>query len=265
MILENRVAIVTGGARGFGKAICLQFAEEGCSMAVADILEDRAKQTVAEIATKGREAIAVKCDVTDSKQVNDMVARTLAKFGKVDILVNNAGALPRHLLAEEISEQEWDDIININLKSQFLCCKAIIPHMKAKKYGKIVCISSFGARHASGADVHYAAAKAGVLGLVLDLSLELAPFNITVNAVLPAPIPTEFGGREPPTPERIAAWGKNVPLGRAGTPEDIAKAALFFASEQSSWVTSQEMLVGGGMPMRAAGFSRSTPTPSPNR
>ena len=120
MLLENRVAIVTGGARGIGKGICLRFADEGCSVAIADILEDKAKETAAEISAKGREAISVKCDVTSRQQVKDMVDKVIGKFGKVDILVNDAGALPSHFPAEELPEEQWDKIVNLNLKGQFL-------------------------------------------------------------------------------------------------------------------------------------------------
>ena len=249
MLLADRVAIVTGGAKGIGRAISLRFAEEGCSVAIADILEDRAQETATEISGKGKEAIGIKCDVTNSKQVSDMVAKVISKFGKIDILVNDAGALPSHFPAEDLPEEEWDKIVNLNLKSQFLCCKAVIPHMKAKRYGKIVNISSIGARHAVGADVHYAAAKTGVLGLTLDLAFELAPSNITVNAVLPGPIPTDFWST-PPTPQMLEGMAKSVPMQRVGTPDDIARVVLFFASELSAWVTGEHLLVSGGTPMR---------------
>jgi 3-oxoacyl-[acyl-carrier protein] reductase len=249
MLLSDRVAIVTGGAKGIGRAISLMFAGEGCSLAIADILEDRAKETAAEISEKGREALAVKCDVTNKKQVHDMVTKVVGKFGKIDILVNDAGALPSHFPAEDLPEDEWDKIVNLNLKGQFLCCQAVIPHMKANKYGKIINISSIGAIHAVDADVHYAAAKTGVLGLTLDLAFELAPSNITVNAVLPGPIPTDFWS-SPPTPQMLEGMAKGVPMQRVGTPDDIAKVVLFFASELSGWVTGEHLLVSGGTPMR---------------
>lgn len=249
MLLSDRVAIITGGAKGIGRAISLRFAEEGCSVAIADILEDAAKKTAAEISGRGREAIGIKCDVTNSKQVSDMVAKVISRFGKIDILVNDAGALPRHFPAEDLPEEEWDKIVDLNLKGQFLCCKAVIPHMKAKRYGKIVNISSIGALHAVGADVHYVAAKTGVLGLTLDLAFELAPSNITVNAVLPGPIPTDFWST-PPTPQTLEGMAKGTPMQRVGTPDDIAKVVLFFASELSAWVTGEHLLVSGGTPMR---------------
>ena len=249
MLLSDRVAIITGGAKGIGRGISLRFAEEGCTVAIADILEERAKETALELSKKGKQAIGIKCDVTDKKQVRDMVANVIAKFGKIDILVNDAGALPRHFPAEDLPEEEWDKIVDLNLKGQFLCCQAVIPHMKQRKYGKIVNISSIGAVSAVGADVHYAAAKTGVLGLTLDLAFELAPSNITVNAVLPGPIPTDFW-TNPPTPEGLIAMAKSIPLQKTGSPDEIAKAVLFFACELSSWITGQQLLVAGGMPMR---------------
>ena len=249
MLLSDKVAIVTGGAKGIGKGICLKLAEEGCAIVIADILEDKAKETATEIVSKGGKATAIKCSVTDSKQVNDMVARAIQHLGKVDILVNDVGALPRHYPAEDLPEEDWDKVISVNLKSQFLCCKAVIPHMKARKYGKIVNLSSIGVREAVGPDLHYVAAKFGVLGLTFDLAFELAPFNITVNAILPGPIPTDFWST-PPTVDGLAAMAKNIPLQRTGTPEDIAKGVLFFASDLSSWVTGENLLVAGGMPMK---------------
>jgi NAD(P)-dependent dehydrogenase (short-subunit alcohol dehydrogenase family) len=249
MLLADKVAIVTGGAKGIGRGICLKLAEEGCSIVIADLLGDRAAETAAEISTKGGKALAIKCSVTDSRQVNDMVAAAIDRFRKIDILVNDVGALPRHYPAEELPEEEWDKVIDINLKSQFLCCKAVIPHMKAKKYGKIVNLSSIGVRDAVGPDLHYVAAKFGVLGLTFDLAFELAPFNITVNAILPGPIPTDFW-TTPATPEMLAGMARTIPMQRTGTPEDIAKAVLFFASDLSSWVTGENLLVAGGMPMK---------------
>jgi 3-oxoacyl-[acyl-carrier protein] reductase len=252
MLLANRVAIITGGARGIGRAIALKFAEEGCSVAIADILEDVAKKTAAEAAAKGREALAIKCNVTDSKQVKSMVSEVIAKFGKIDILVNDAGALPRSYAAEEMPEEEWDKVVNLNLKSDFLCSKEVIPYLKKQKYGKIVNLSSIGALYPPSASIHYSAAKAGVLGLTVDLALELGAFNITVNAILPGAIPTDFWNLPPNADiEAIKAnVGKGIVMGRAGTPEDIARVALFFASELSGYVTGQYIVVGGGMPLQ---------------
>jgi len=193
-----------------------------------------------------------------------MVGKVITKFGKVDILVNNAGGVfgPEGSL-DDVTEEEWDKILDLNLKSQFLCCKAVVPHMKAKKYGKIVNLSSIGAVHPAVSVVHYHAAKAGVLGLTYNLAFELAPFNICVNAILPGPIRTPFWepvikGIKDKDAYFAELAKKEIPLQRIGTPEDIAGAALFLASELSSYVTGETIFVGGGVPQLPHGATIST-------
>ena len=213
MLLEDRVAIVTGSARGIGKAIATKFAEEGCSVAIVDILEDEAKATAAEIAKKGRETLAVKCDHTDSSQVQEMVDKVINKFGKIDILVNNAGAggpprrtdaprppagSPRPGVAE-FTEEAWTATIGINLTGSFLCSKYVVPHMKERKSGSIILISSGVAINTISMATPYVSAKAGVLGLMHSMAFELAAYNIRVNAILPDVVETDFYG--PPSPE----------------------------------------------------------------
>ncbi len=249
MLLEDRVAIVTGGAKGIGRATALKFAAEGCSVAIADISMNEADDVVSEISGMGREGIAVHCDTTNSKQVRDLVDKTIVKFGKVDILVNNAGGLPSTAPVEDMSEEEWDSVVALNLKSGFLCCKYVVPHMKAKKYGKIVNISSLGATAPPSSNVHYHSGKAGVLGMTVDLAVGLAPFNICVNAIIPGPIRTEFFGPRVDDDALFVELGKTVPLGRVGNPEDVAGAALFLASELSSFITGEFINVTGGLPL----------------
>ncbi len=255
MLLANRVAIITGGAMGIGKGMALKFAEEGCSVVIADISEAEGKKTAGEVSQKGGEGVFVKCNVTDNKQIQDMVAQAISKFKKIDILVNNAGGVPGVTGGnlEEVTEDEWDRFLDLNLKSAFLCCKAVVPHMKKNKYGKIINFSSIGAVHPCVSVVHYHSAKGGVLGLTYNLAFELAPFNIYVNAILPGPVRTPFW--EPVTKDikdkdaYFDAIGKmEVPMQRVGTPEDIAGAALFLASELSSFVTGEAMHVAGGLP-----------------
>jgi NAD(P)-dependent dehydrogenase (short-subunit alcohol dehydrogenase family) len=256
MLLSNRVSIITGGARGIGRGIALKFAEEGCSIVLADVIEREAKQTIEEISKKGREGIFLKCDVSDTRQVQDMVDQVIKKFGKIDILVNNAGIGSSPKPIADISVEEWDRVLAINLRGVFLCCKAVVPHMKEKKYGRIINISSLGAISPSQGIHHYSASKAGVMGLTLTLALELAPFGICVNTILPGPIRTEmWDSIIPPGVEDkndfFEKVGKAItPLQRMGTPEDIGRAALFFASELSGYVTGDRMIVGGGLPLK---------------
>jgi 3-oxoacyl-[acyl-carrier protein] reductase len=256
MLLSNRVAIITGGARGIGKGIALKFAEEGCSVVITDVLLEEAKKTLEEILKKGRDGLFIPCDVSDSRQVQEMVAQVIRRFGKIDILVNNAGigGVPKSIL--DVSEEEWDRLLSINLKGVFLCCRAVVPHMREKRYGKIVNMSSMAAIAPPTPNINYSAAKAGVLGMTLDLALELAPFNICVNAILPGAIPTDMWN--PLLPPGInkedffAEVGKSVaPMQRVGTPAEVAGAALFLASDLSSYVTGDRILVGGGAPLVA--------------
>jgi NAD(P)-dependent dehydrogenase (short-subunit alcohol dehydrogenase family) len=249
------VAIVTGGAVGIGRGIVLKFAQEGCKVVIADISEAEGQQTAGEVTAKGGKCLFVKCDVTSGAQVNRMVAAAVKEFGRLDILVNNAGGVPgiQGEKLEDVTEDEWHRFIELNLTSVFLCCKAAVPHMKKKRYGKIVNFSSIGAVHPAVSVVHYHAAKGGVIGLTYNLAFELAPHNIHVNAICPGPVRTPFWNpvlKNAPDPDAVfAEIGKReVPLGRVGTPEDIAGAVLFLASELSSYVTGDVLYVGGGLP-----------------
>ncbi|MCK4273836.1 MAG: SDR family oxidoreductase [Dehalococcoidales bacterium] len=267
MLLENKVAIVTGGAKGMGRGIALKFAGEGCDVVVNALHIEGAQKVAEEIRALGRRSLAVKADISNSAEVQHMVDETIKKFGKIDILVNNAGGVMgvQGGDTDTATEEDWDKILSVNLKGAFLVCMAVLPHMKKKKYGKIINLSSMGAVNPSVSVLHYHCAKAGVLGLTLNLAFELAPQNIYVNAIVPGPIETPFwDSLMAPGPDRDAFFKaiaeKEIPLGRIGKPEDIAGPALFLASGLSDYVTGQIIYVAGGQPLssHAATFLSST-------
>ena len=258
MLLSDRVAIVTGGARGIGRSTALKFAQEGCAVAIADIDIKAAQDTLADITGKGGRGLALPCDVTDRGQVGATVEKVIAGLGKIDILVNNAGGMPTSPPPlEDITEEVWDKFQNLNLKSVLLFSQAVVPHMKKRKYGRIINFSSVAAINPPAHAIAYHTAKAGVIGLTLDLAHTLAPFNICVNVILPGPIRTEFF--EPmigamSDKEKDAFFQElgqtDIPLQRVGTPQDIAGAALFLASELASYITGEALKVSGGSPLR---------------
>ncbi len=258
MLLADRVAIITGGAKGIGKGIALKFAEEGCAVVIADIDQKSAEATLAEITAKGGKGLALACDALDIKQVKATVDKTISQFGKIDILVNNAGGMavdPKPI--EEMPEADWDRVLTLNLKSLFLFSRAVVPQMKKQKYGRIINLSSAAAINPPAHCIHYHTAKAGIIGFTLDLAYTLAPFNICVNVLLPGPVRTDFYD---PMLSKLSEKEKDaffdelgkveIPLQRTGTPEDVAGAALFLASELATYVTGDALLVSGGSPLR---------------
>jgi NAD(P)-dependent dehydrogenase (short-subunit alcohol dehydrogenase family) len=259
MLLSKRVAIVTGGANGIGKGIARKFAEEGCTVAIADINEKDANTTVQEITNKGGQAIFVACNILKEQQVKDMVAKVVSKFGKLDILVNNAGGFGPQIPIQDLTEEEWDRCINLNLKGVFFCSKAVAPYMIEKHYGKIINMSSVSAISAGPPALHYGASKGAIHSMTLDLAIEFARHGICVNTIMPGPIRTDMWKTNmPPDADPDVFFrelGKNlVPLGRIGTPEDVAGAALFFASNLSDFITGDRLVVGGGLPLAAPKF-----------
>jgi 3-oxoacyl-[acyl-carrier protein] reductase len=256
MLLPNRNAIITGGSRGMGRAIALKFAEEGCSSMIADVLDAEARKTTEELSQRGSKAFFAHCDVSDDRQVQAMVDEAISKLGKIDILVNCAGVGSNPKYINDISNEEWDRVLNINLKGVFFCCRAIVPHMKENKEGKIINVASLAAFAPPGIMVHYSASKGGVMTLTTGLALEMAPFNVRVNAILPGFIRTDmvadFSGVA--DIEAVCAnLAKIAPMKKVGTPEDIANTALYLASDLSSYVTAGGVIVGGGMPWGGIG------------
>lgn len=254
MLLENRVALITGGAKGMGRAMALKFADEGCDVIVNAAHIEGAEKVAGEIRAKGRKSLAVKADISGSGEVAEMVDLAMQEFGKIDILVNNAGRVGGGNL-ENSTEEDWESTLAVNLKGHFLVTKAVVPRMKEKRYGKIIFVSSMGAVHPAVSVLSYHAAKAGVIGLTHNLAFELAPFNIYVNCIVPGPIETPFWDSLTagmPEGEKRKFFGalakKEVPLGRMGTAEDTAGPALFLASGLSDYVTGQILYVAGGQP-----------------
>jgi 3-oxoacyl-[acyl-carrier protein] reductase len=244
---ESKVAIITGSARGIGRAIAETLARRGCDVVIADINLELAEATAKEIAAAtGRKTLAVQVNVSDFASANALVERTLAEFGKVDILVNNAG-LTRDKLIMRMEETDWDIVLDVNLKGAFNCSKAVVRPMMKQRYGRIVNISSVSGQAGQTGQANYSASKAGLIGLTKALARELASRQITVNAVAPGFVLTAL--TQDLSAELKEAILKATPLGRMGTPEEIAYAVAFLASDEASYITGQVLAVDGGMVM----------------
>ena len=247
MKLKGQIAIVTGASRGIGRAIALELANQGADVVVNySGNEEKAKSVVEEILSSGSRAFAVQCDVSDSDSVAAMLKRTIDEFGKVDILVNNAGITKDNLLMR-MKEDEWDQVINTNLKGVFLCTKAVTRQMMKQRKGRIINVASVVGITGNPGQANYVAAKAGVIGFTKPAAKELASRGITVNAVAPGFISTDMTDQLPEDVRNQLL--SQIPLGRLGNPEDIAKVAAFLASDDSSYMTGQTLSVDGGMAM----------------
>ena len=247
MTLEGKTALVTGASRGIGREIALELARQGANVAVNYAgSEGKANEVVDEIKAIGKEAFAIKCDVSNSDEVTAMVKETVDRFGKLDILVNNAGITKDNLLMR-MKEQEWDDVININLKGVFLCTKAVTRQMMKQRVGRIINIASVVGVSGNPGQANYVAAKAGVIGLTKTTAKELASRNITVNAIAPGFITTDMTDKL--SEEVKAEMLKQIPLARLGEPKDIAKMTAFLASDDASYITGQTIHINGGMVM----------------
>lgn len=247
MQLREKVAIVTGGAKGIGKVICCTLAKEGANVVVCDVNEKVARATAKEIKRKSLNAIAVKADVSCASEIKLMVKDVLDTFERIDILVNNAGICSLTPL-EEITEEEWDRVMNINLKGTFLCSQAVLRPMMTQKCGKIVNIASIAGKVGgilTGA--HYSASKAGVICLTKSLALRLAPYGINVNAVAAGPMKSRMTETFPSN-ER-AKLVQSIPLGGFGDPQDVANAVLFLVSDKAKYITGEILDVNGGLLM----------------
>jgi len=250
---QGRIALITGGARGIGKAAASKMVKEGASVALLDIMDKELEQTARELKAVGGKALALQADVTQKKEVEKAVEKTLSKWKKVDILVNNAGIIKPALL-ENVREEDWDEVIEVNLKGAFFCTRVVLPSMKEARYGKIVNLSS---RASLGKELRtvYSATKAALIGVTRTWALELAQYNINVNAIGPGPIATElFNSGNPPDSPRTKAIINGIPLKRMGQPEDVANLILFLASDESSFITGQVIFICGGLTVGLAHY-----------
>lgn len=245
--LKDRVAIVTGGAQGIGHAIVELLAQRGASIMIADVIIDKAEATAKEIANKtGQNVLARSVNVTENASVKAMVDAAVEQFGKVDILINNAG-ITRDNLIMRLSEEDWDAVLDINLKGAFNCSQAVVRPMMKQRYGRIINISSVSGVVGQAGQTNYSSSKAGLLGFTKALAKEVGSRNITVNAVAPGFIETRLTVN---LPQEIKEFSlKLTPMGRFGTPEDIAYAVAFLASTEASFITGATLQVDGGMAM----------------
>lgn len=246
MKLAGKVALVTGGAQGIGKAVALLLARNGADIVVSDINLEKAEETAKEVQALGRKALATKVDVAAFGDVEKMVETILTQFGKVDILVNNAG-IARDKLILRMTEEDWDAVLNINLKGTFNCTKAVVRHMSKQKSGKIVNIASVVGEMGNAGQGNYAASKAGVIGFTKTIAREFAQRGINVNAIAPGYIETPMTDA---LSDKVKEELKRlIPMDRLGKPEDVAEAVLFLVSESANYITGQVLNVNGGIYM----------------
>lgn len=240
-----KVAVVTGSSRGIGRAIALQLARDGFNIVVNyNHNEEMALEVLGAIKVQGVNGLAVKADVSDSQQAMALVEQTIAEYGQVDVLVNNAG-INKDGLILRMSDDEWNRVINTNLNAVFYCSRAALKYMTRKRYGRIINISSVVGLYGNAGQAHYAAAKAGILGLTYTIAKEYGSRGITANAVAPGFIQTDL--TEILAPEQKSKILGQIPLERLGTPEDIASVVSFLASPQAGYISSQVIRVDGGL------------------
>jgi len=246
--LRDKVALVTGAARGIGRGIATIMAQKGAHIIVNDISSQskEIEKTVEEIRKTGRTCISVLADIGNKKEVENMVSQGLKEFGQIDVLVNNAG-ISRSKTLLKLTEEDWDDVLRVNVKGTFFCIQNVARHMMERNYGKIINISSVYGRIGAIGDINYAASKGAIMALTKSIAKELAKHRITVNAILPGPIDTPLlqGIKD----EYLKAIIAEIPLKRIGTPEDIGNTVAFLASDEASFITGALIEVSGGWNM----------------
>lgn len=245
MLLESKTALITGAARGIGKQIAITFAKEGCNIAFTDIsLNEEALQTLAELQSYGVQARAYASNAADYEASHQVVEQVIAEFGKIDILVNNAG-ITRDTLLMRMTEQQWDDVMQVNLKSVFNFTHAVIPIMLRQRSGSIISLSSIVGVNGNAGQANYAASKAGIIAFTKSVAKELGARGIRANAIAPGFIMTEMTAAL--SEETLKQFVSLIPMKRGGTTEEVAKVALFLASDLSSYVSGQVIQVNGAM------------------
>ena len=244
MKLEGRVAVITGAGRGLGEAIALRFAREGAAVMLNDLNPETAVHTADRIRGEGGKAQVVAGSVTDERVVQELMERTVKELGALHVLVNNAG-ITRDKLLRDMSADDWDAVLNLNLRATFLCCKYATPHMVAAKWGRVINMSSR-AHFGNKGQVNYSASKAGVIGLTRALSLELGKFGVTVNAIAPGIVATPGVTSLPHYQQLVDRVAQTLPIPRLGRPEDVAGVAAFLASDDAEYVTGETIHVSGG-------------------
>lgn len=241
--LDGQTAIITGGARGIGKGICNIFCQAGATVYLWDVIEEEGKATAKEIAAEGHNISFQKVDVTNQESTNAAVAEIMEKTGRIDILINNAGIIRDRSFAK-MTENEWDSVMNVNVKSLYITAKSVLPHMKAANYGRIVSASSVNAMTGAFGQTNYAASKAAIQGFTRSLCREVGKYGITVNCVAPGFIKSAMSDSMPE--EVIAAGIKMIPIRRIGTPEDMGYSYLFLASKEGEFVNGITLHANGG-------------------
>ena len=246
--LKGKVALVTGASSGIGRAAAQALATNGARVTINFHRNDMGAEAARlQITGSGGSAIVVQADVTRASEVQSLVEQTVAEFGPIDILVNNAGSLVERLKILELTEERWDEVIDLNLKSAFLCCQAVAGSMMERKTGTIVNVSSIAGRNGGAlGSIHYSAAKGGLITFTKGLAKELAPFGVRVNAVSPGVIDTPYH-EQFSSPEMMKTYAGMIPLGRVGTPPEVGKVICFLASDAASYLAGETIEINGGM------------------